>query len=168
MSLPIIILVFYAALYDIKYSKIPNYLVLSIVVIGTIQLTYNSDITSSISAAPIFFAISGIFVGLSICIILFYIGLFGAGDAKLLASLGIFFGPSNIIILIAVAVGFAGLLSLSRLSCYGELTPMLSRWCQSIKLGCYLKPEANTTASSAVPMGGAILLATVFCEFYLF
>lgn len=167
MSLIIIMVLFYAAMYDIKYCKIPNYIVLTIILLGMANSVFYASNTES-SVSSITFSTLGLILALTICMILYISGVFGAGDAKLLASLGTIFGPINIIFIIGISVVFAGLLSLSRLSCYGELFPMVTRWYQSLKIGYYLKPESNTIASSAIPMGGAILLATVFCEFYIF
>ncbi|MGF1734566.1 prepilin peptidase [Photobacterium satsumensis] len=168
MSIPILIIVFYAALHDIRYNRISNSTVLTIIIIGIIQVVLSSlQYTSIVLISPLE-AFTGFFISLFISIFLYSSGLFGAGDAKLLASLGIILGPFHILILIAFSIAFSGLLSILRLSCYGELLPMLSRWYQSMKIGYYLKPDSNTVASGAVPMGGAILLATVFCEFYMF
>ncbi|PSW15822.1 prepilin peptidase [Photobacterium rosenbergii] len=168
MNLPIIILVFYAALYDIRYKKISNSIVLSIIIIGLIQMLsgyFYHDPIISLEPTQAFF---GFAFGLIISVLLYSIGLFGAGDAKLLASLGIIFGPHNFILLLSTSIAFAGLLCVFRLKCYGELLPMIERWYQSFQIGVYQKPETNTIASGAIPMGGAILLATVFCEFYIF
>lgn len=163
MNTPIIILVFYAALHDIRFCRISNSISFSIIIFGVLSILLGSF--NHLSPLE---ALLGLTLGLLISLILCVTGLFGAGDAKLLASLGIIFGPVNVILLIACAIAFSGLLSIFRLLCYGEFFPMISRWYQSFLLGCYQKPEHNTIASSAVPMGGAILLATVFCEFYIF
>lgn len=168
MSLPIIMMIYYAALFDFKHCRIPNSLVYTVMLFSLIESIVNSSLEGSTVTLVLINAVIGLIVGLIICLSLYAMGLFGAGDAKLLASLGIILGPYNLIVLIAISITFAGLLSLTRLTCYGELKPMLSRWYQSLKIGYYLKPDSNTVASSAVPMGGAILLATVFCEFYMF
>lgn len=168
MSMPIILIVFYAALYDMKHCKIPNKIILILISFGFIQTITGIDESSSNVFIITFNAIAGLLVALTISLLLYRLGLFGAGDAKLLASLGIFIGPYNAVILISISIAFSGLLALFRLSCYGELMPMLSRWYDSVKSHHYFKPQTNTIAQSAVPMGGAILLATVYCQFYLF
>ncbi|PSU35999.1 prepilin peptidase [Photobacterium lutimaris] len=168
MDIPITTILFYSALYDVVHNKIPNYCVLAILLIGISQTVLNVFGLGFISNLSLADAILGLLVGFMTCIFLHIKGLFGAGDAKLLASLGIIYGPVDIFLLIAFSIAFSGLLSASRLACYGELYPMLSRWYDSFRLGFYLKPESNTVAAGAVPMGGAILLATAYCEFYLF
>ena len=168
MSTPIILLVFYAALYDIKHCKIPNKVIFILLIFGMLQVMTNIDGFNSNAFTLFSSAILGLIVSLTISMALYSFGLFGAGDAKLLASLGIFVGPYNAVLLIAISIIFSGLLALCRLACYGELNPMLKRWYQSAIARHYFKPQSNTTAISAVPMGGAILLATVCCHFYLF
>ncbi|MCQ1058862.1 prepilin peptidase [Photobacterium sp. ZSDE20] len=168
MSMPIILIVYYAALYDMKHCKIPNEIILILISLGFIQILFGIVETNSNALVITTNALIGLFVALSISILLYHFGLFGAGDAKLLASLGVFIGPYNAVILIATSIAFSGLLALLRLSCYGELRPMLTRWYDSVKSHHYFKPQKNTIAHSAVPMGGAILLATVYCHFYLF
>ena len=166
MSTFIIVLLFFSAIYDFINCRIPNYCAIFIVLSGVIQVIFFRAYNEYVYYLLEVFC--GFSISLILCIVLYLKGLFGAGDAKLLASLGAIFGPKQILILIATSIVFAGVLSLTRLYCHGELNSMLSRWYQSARLGCYIKPEANTVASGAVPMGGAILLATVFCEFYLF
>ena len=168
MSTPIILVVFYAALYDIKHCKIPNKVILILLSFGMLQVITNIDGFNANAFSLFSNAVMGLIVSLAISMALYSLGLFGAGDAKLLASLGIFVGPYNAILLIAISILFSGLLALCRLACFDELSPMLKRWYQSVIARHYFKPQSNTTAISAVPMGGAILLATVCCHFYLF
>lgn len=168
MSILIITILFFAAMHDLAKHKIPNYCVLSIIFIGIIYSSYCGFAIEQNSIMPIINSLLGLTVGLIICITLYLKGMFGAGDAKLLASLGVIFGPYEIVLIVCISISCAGILALFRLTCYDELVPMLSRWYESAKLGTYLAPEESSIAGSAVPMGGAILLATVFCEFYLF
>ncbi|MBY5946369.1 prepilin peptidase [Photobacterium rosenbergii] len=168
MSTPILLIVFYAALYDIKHCKIPNKVIFILLSFGMVQVFININGFDSNALILISNAILGLIVSLTVSLALYNFGLFGAGDAKLLASLGIFVGPYNSIILIAISIIFSGLLALCRLACYGELKEMLVWWYRSFIAGHYFKPQSNTIAISAVPMGGAILLATVYCHFYLF
>jgi len=168
MSLMIISIMIYAALCDLRDCKIPNKAVIAIITVGLVQsamTTFGADSFQSITLSD---ALLGLFVGLLISILLHIVGLFGAGDAKLLAALGTIVGYPNIILLIAMAVLTAGCLAVLRLACYGELFNMLKRWRDSFFYRIYLPPQTNSIAASAVPMGGAILLATIYCEFYLF
>lgn len=150
-------------MFDINKHKIPNELTFTIIGLGVIS-------HFPLGTHPIGFSLCliGLSVGFVITIFLYSINVFGAGDAKLLASLGFIVGYPNIITLIATAIIFSGLLSVLRLICHGELASMLSRWKYSLFAGFYEKPESNSVAAGAVPMGGAILLAYMYCYFYLF
>jgi len=168
MSLVVIGIMIYAALYDLRDCKIPNQAVIAIVTVGLVQsamTTFGSGSFQSISLSD---ALLGFAIGLLISILLHVVGLFGAGDAKLLAALGTIVGYPNIILLIAMAILTAGCLAVLRLACYGEFFSLLQRWRDAFFYHIYQPPQTNSIAASAVPMGGAILLATIYCEFYLF
>ncbi|WP_036799743.1 A24 family peptidase [Photobacterium marinum] len=167
MNIIVIAIIMYAAIHDLRDCKIPNLAVVSIIIIGLTQSAMVSlDLYSGYSIS---FSDSclGFITGLIICIFLHAVGLFGAGDAKLLASLGTIIGFPNIILLIALAIFTAGLLSILRLACYGEFKDLCLRWFNVIFYKNYQSPETGSIALSAIPMGGAILLATMFCHFYL-
>ena len=168
MNTPVLLIVFYAALYDIKHCKIPNKVISILLSFGMVQVFNNINGFDSNAFILISNAILGLIVSLTISMALYKFGLFGAGDAKLLASLGFFVGPYNSITLISISILFSGLLALCRLACYGELKEMLVWWFRSFMAGHYFRPQSNTIAISAVPMGGSILLSTVYCHFYLF
>ncbi|MGF1759194.1 A24 family peptidase [Photobacterium sagamiensis] len=168
MSLVVIGIIIYAALNDLRDCKIPNKAVIAIITIGLVQSAMTTIGVGSIQSITLSDALLGFGVGLLISILLHIAGLFGAGDAKLLAALGAIVGYPNIILLIAMAVLTAGSLAVLRLACYGELINLFKRWRDLLVYRTYQPPQPNSVASSAVPMGGAILLATIYCEFYLF
>jgi len=167
MSLIVIAIIMYAALHDLRDCKIPNKSVLAIIIVGITQSVMTTFELGSFNSVTLTDAFSGFIIGLVICMFLHYVGIFGAGDAKLLASLGTIVGFPNIILLIATAILTAGILSLLRLICYGEFSDLVNRWRNAIIYQNYQPPKTNTIASSAIPMGGAILLATMYCHFYL-
>lgn len=167
MSLLIITIVIYAALHDLRDCKIPNTSVVAIIIVGITQSLMATFELGSFYSVSFSSACMGLFVGLSICLFLHMLGVFGAGDAKLLASLGTVVGFPDIILVIAVSILIAGLLGLFRLACYGELKDLAERWKHAIIYRTYEPPKATSMAASAIPMGGAILLATMYCHFYL-
>ncbi|WP_299013374.1 prepilin peptidase [uncultured Photobacterium sp.] len=167
MNIVVITIIMYAAMYDLRFCKIPNQTVIAIIIIGLTQSTITTFGLFPIHSISLIDSCLGFSSGLIICLFLHYVGVFGAGDAKLLASLGTIVGFPYIILLISVAIFTAGFLSLLRLTCYGEFNDLCRRWCNAIIYKNYQAPKINSVASSAVPMGGAILLATMFCHFYL-
>ncbi|MEJ2762557.1 A24 family peptidase [Photobacterium sp. MCCC 1A19761] len=168
MDVVIISVLFYAALYDIRENKIPNLSVVAIIALSLLQPIYQTMISGTFNFSVLLDPIFGLFISFTICFLLYLTGLFGAGDAKLLASLGATVGFPHLLLLVATAISIAGILSLLRVACYGELFDLLKRWYQTIFYNVYQPPEINSVASSAIPMGGAILLATLYCHFYLF
>ncbi|MGR2769435.1 A24 family peptidase [Photobacterium ganghwense] len=167
MNLFIIGLVTYAAFFDLMYCKIPNKSIIAILILGLTQATLNITETHNLIPVPLFQTLLGFAVGLFICIPFYALGMFGAGDAKLLASLGIIIGYPNIIHLIAITLVFSGLICLLRLACSGELLPFIKRWIQSFQYGVYIRPSQLSVAASGMPMGGAILLATTYYYLYI-
>lgn len=167
MNLLVISIIMYAALHDLRDCKIPNKSVIAIIIVGITQSLLTTFELGSFHSITFSNACLGFIIGLAICMFLHRVGIFGAGDAKLLASLGTIVGFPDIILLIAVAILTAGTLSLLRLACYGEFNDLINRWRNAILYRNYQPPSTNTVASSAIPMGGAILLATMYCHFYL-
>ncbi|MGF1703667.1 A24 family peptidase [Photobacterium makurazakiensis] len=168
MSLPIITLVFYAAFYDIIHAKIPNVIVIAILCIGFIQISFSALNISLITDISFLNAISGFVIGLALCLALYYKKVFAAGDAKLLASLGFITGVEGAVLLVAVSIVFSGVISLLIVMVNGEGIQTYQRYKIALLYSEYIAPPKGSISSSSVPMGGAILLATLFCEFYLF
>ncbi|MGF1682442.1 prepilin peptidase [Photobacterium minamisatsumaniensis] len=168
MSLPIITLVFYAALYDIIYAKIPNIIVLAIIIIGILQTALSTSNISYITDVSFLNACLGFVIGLALCLALYYKKVFAAGDAKLLASLGFITGIEGAVLLVAVSIVFSGIISLLIVMVNGEGMQTYQRYKIALLYSEYIAPPKGSISSSSVPMGGAILLATLFCEFYLF
>jgi prepilin peptidase CpaA len=87
----------FAALYDVKTKKIPNWLNLAGVSAGLCAGVLAGDLRSSLL---------GMAVGLTVGIFFYAIGLMGGGDAKLFAALGASLGPYRTAAVIAVALFF--------------------------------------------------------------
>jgi prepilin peptidase CpaA len=168
MNIVILSVVIYAALYDIRENKIPNNAIIVLICLGLTQAIISSLEIGSLNFHYLTDALLGLIVGLLVSIILHYLGLFGAGDAKLLAALGIVVGFPNILLLISMSVVFSGALSLLLMICKHEFIPNFRRWANITVYRFYQSPKADSIAINAVPMGGAILLATLYCEFYMF
>ena len=167
MSLMILSIMIYAACYDLMRCRIPNKAVFAIVCIGLIQAAMTTFEAGYFHSITLPNALLGFSVGLIVCLLLHALGIFGAGDAKLLAALGTVVGFPDIILIIAVSILAAGVLSFFRIACYGELNDLARRWKNTVIYRSYEPPKANSVAAGGVPMGGAILLATMYCHFYL-
>lgn len=104
MSAHIIVLVFLlliATFTDVRSRRIPNWLVAAGIAIGILFHT------GSPQGSGIWFAVSGIGLGIVTLFPLFAFGLLGAGDVKLVGMVGAFLGVSGIpgVILGSMAAG---------------------------------------------------------------
>lgn len=83
----LIILLGLAVYYDVRYFRIPNFLIGIGIVTGLIyQLLYKTVIWSEV--------LLGMLIPIVILFLLFYLHMLGAGDIKLLSVIGIFLGTS--------------------------------------------------------------------------
>jgi prepilin peptidase CpaA len=76
-----------ASLTDIRHRRIPNWLTLTAAVAG---LTLNA---AAIGARGVLFGIEGLLLGMGLFMVPYLLGGMGAGDVKLMASVGAMVGP---------------------------------------------------------------------------
>jgi prepilin peptidase CpaA len=87
ISIPVVLCVVLAAVTDIRENKIPNWLTLSSALIALLLNFLLSGIQG------IVWSILGILTGFSLLFLLYLWGGMGAGDVKLLSTVGAFVGP---------------------------------------------------------------------------
>jgi prepilin peptidase CpaA len=94
---PLIVLLLIAAAEDVRARRVPNWISLGLVLSGVVlsctswgQLTLTQ-------------ALLGLTLGLAIGMVLHLLGAIGAGDAKLLAGVGVWIGPVPVIVVFAGA-----------------------------------------------------------------
>jgi prepilin peptidase CpaA len=99
-----LILLFIASISDIMYRRIPNSTVLAICALSIpwILLAPNASVISSGEA---------VFVAFAISFPLYLAGLFGAGDSKLLMSVALLVGASNLLLFLLVVAMAGGLVA---------------------------------------------------------
>lgn len=88
----LLIVLLVAAVTDIRSYRIPNYLTFSGMLCGILYHTAQNGISGFL------FATAGVFVGMSLLILFYLSGGIGAGDVKLLGSVGAFLGPKAVLI----------------------------------------------------------------------
>ncbi|SRR5579884_3035359 len=107
LTLPLIALVLAAAIYDLRFRRIPNTLTLSGALLG---VTLNTVLFGQEGFAAAWF---GFFLALALYIPLYLLRAMGAGDVKLMAAIGSIVGPQNWLgvflctALIGAVLGFA-------------------------------------------------------------
>jgi prepilin peptidase CpaA len=101
------ILVAIAAYTDIRYRRIPNWLVLTGIIVGFTWNALSGGMWPGLLRAG-----EGLGLGFALLIPFYLIRALGAGDVKLLAAIGAIIGPGNvfwIFILTGIIGGIAGL-----------------------------------------------------------
>lgn len=165
----IIVLVFFllvAVWQDIRHFRIPNILILSGAVIGVLlNVSLPQDMGGL--GAPSSFV--GLGVGLVILLPFYMLRTMGAGDIKLMAMIGAFVGPSNILIITIYVLLAGGILSLSVSLLRGKFSTLIN----NLKFILFLRLAGTSTVSpittetlhqsaGKVPYGAAIAAGTLF------
>jgi prepilin peptidase CpaA len=109
------ILVAAAAVFDIRYRRIPNWLVLAGIVVGVVSNVYLSGWSGLGRAA------AGLGVGFILYFPLYLIRARGAGDVKLLAAVGSITGPANCIWIFLLTAILGGVIAVIVLLFRGRL-----------------------------------------------
>lgn len=108
VELVLLILILAAAVFDVRYRRIPNWLTVGGVVLG---VALNTAIGRP--EAGLGFAMEGLALGFGIYLALYAVHAMGAGDVKLMAAVGAFAGPTNwfgIFLVTAIAGGIMAFL----------------------------------------------------------
>lgn len=113
------ILVAIAAVFDIRYRRIPNWLVLAGIIVGFSWNVYSSGWSGLLRAAE------GLGLGFILYFPLYLIRARGAGDVKLLAAVGAVTGPGNCFLIFILTAILGGLIALILLLIRGRLRKTL-------------------------------------------
>lgn len=109
------ILVVVAAIFDIRYRRIPNWLVLAGIVAGFTWNAYSSHGSGLVRAA------GGLGLGFILYFPLYLLRARGAGDVKLLAAAGAITGPGNCFWLFLLTAVLGGLIAVVLLMFRGRV-----------------------------------------------
>jgi len=165
VDLLLLALLLAAAVYDVRFRRIPNWLTVSGVVLG---LAVNWLIGRP--EAGILFALEGLAAGFCMYLVLYAIRAMGAGDVKLMAAVGALLGPSRWFGLFFVTAIVGGLMAFVLILTKGRTRKTL--WnvgfiLSELKRGrpAYLgKEELDVRSPKAVglPHGAVIAVSAVF------
>jgi prepilin peptidase CpaA len=100
------ILVAIAAIFDIRYRRIPNWLVLAGIIVGTAWNVSSSGLSGLGRAA------AGLGLGFILYFPLYLLRARGAGDVKLLAAVGAITGPGNCLWIFLLTAVLGGVIAL--------------------------------------------------------
>jgi len=113
------ILVAIAAVFDIRYRRIPNWLVLAGIIVGFAWNVFSSGLPGLGRAA------AGLGVGFILYFPLYLIRARGAGDVKLLAAIGAITGPGNCLWIFLSTAILGGIIAVLVLLLRGRLRKTL-------------------------------------------
>jgi prepilin peptidase CpaA len=115
MQAGLAVLVLTAAIYDMRYRRIPNWLILIGLLAGFSMATVFSR-TDGLKTALL-----GAALAFAIYLPLFALRAMGAGDLKLMVAIGAFTGPFNWIVVFMITSILGGVLALALLLYRGQL-----------------------------------------------
>ena len=138
---------------DIAARRIPNALVLALIVTGAFVAisVLRHDVGLSRAAA-------GFALGLALWAPLWLIRMLGAGDVKLAAAIGTWLGPAGVLeasVLAAIAGGGLALLVLARRRRVAAVASGVALWTAALQRGQLTKPLVNDK-SEVLPYGVAL------------
>ena len=159
-------LILFAAWQDIRFFRIPNLLVFSGAFIG---ILLNTLIPQSMGGLGMLVSLAGLGTGLVILLPLYLLRALSAGDIKLMAMIGTFVGPADILIIMVYVILAGGLLALAVVLIQGKLSKLIDNFKLMLFLRLAGSPIANlptteTISQSAgkLPYGVAVAVGTLF------
>jgi prepilin peptidase CpaA len=154
-----------AAIYDVRYRRIPNWLTVSGVVVG-----FSINWLIGFPEGGLLFALEGLAVGFVVYLVLYVLRAMGAGDVKLMAAVGALAGYQRWFGIFFVTALVGGVMALVMVTVRGRLNKTL--WNVGFILSemrhgrpAYVgKEELDVRSPRAVglPHGAVIAVATVF------
>jgi prepilin peptidase CpaA len=100
MAAPLIGLLVWAAVVDLRTRRIPNWLTFSVVISGISQSFIAGPGGAMVTPGR---AMLGLLVGFALPLVMFALGALGGGDVKLLAGVGAWLGPMGSLKVFALA-----------------------------------------------------------------
>ena len=153
-----------AAANDIKTHKIPNSLVL-IIIVGSLICNTFFDIGISLIVSAL-----GLLAGLALMLPSYVLGTMGAGDVKLIAAIGSVAGYHKIVDVVLYSYLAMFLMAVIFIIFRGDLIKLITRYKMMLfgMLGgviSYQKPNASEAAAQKIPLTPAIAIAALYVLF---
>jgi len=153
-----------AVTYDILHGRIPNCLTLPAMAAGIIYHASTAGIAGFASST------TGLFLGFSVFFPFYLLGGMGAGDVKLMAALGTFLGPADVLLAAAFTAVAGGIYSVILLAVSRSNRKVLARYgalAKGLASGGHLAYTRNRGNEKATPLrygvaiGAGTLMALV-------
>ncbi len=157
----LILMLVVAAIYDIRYRRIPNWLTYPVMLLSVVYQTYHDGTIGFL------LSLAGIGVGLLVFVIPYLTKGMGAGDVKLMGAIGGVLGPKGVFIAFlftAICGGVYALILTARHGFFRETVARYVRMLKSFFLSgrfVYVEP-AEKLGKPVLPYGVAIAFGTLF------
>jgi prepilin peptidase CpaA len=165
MEAVLLILILAAAVFDVRYRRIPNWLTVGGAVAG---IALNSAIGRPEAGTA--FALEGLALGFGIYFVLYLLHAMGAGDVKLMGAVGALTGPANWFGIFIVSAIVGGVMALLMVVVRGKVKSTF--WNMGFILGemtrgrpAYLDREeldVKSPKAMGLPHGAVIAIGTIF------
>jgi len=159
---PLLILVGWAAVSDLRFRRIPNWLTLTVVLSGIVQSF------TPVAVTTIKESLLGMSAGFAVTFLLYMMGGRGAGDVKLTAGIGAWIGPWPVIEVLMVAAVASLALALGAAITRGRIRElfrstgiMLIQLVHARRAPDERSLPGSSTSGTAMPNAVSMLLATV-------
>lgn len=165
VEMVLLVLLLVAAVFDVRYRRIPNWLTVSGVVLG---LAMNTLIGAP--EAGILFSLAGLAVGFGVYAALYSLRAMGAGDVKLMAAVGALVGWERWFGIFFVTAVIGGVLALILVVARGRLKKTFFNVSFILSEMKSLRPaylaneelDVKNKKSLGLPHGAVIALSTMF------
>jgi prepilin peptidase CpaA len=166
-------LVLGAAVYDVRYRRIPNWLTATGVLLGVLLNTFPGLLYShflSVEWSGLWLSLKGLGLAFGVYVALYALRAMGAGDVKLMAAVGAVVGPQNWFGIFVLTALVGGVMSLILITVSGRVKKTLfnvSFILSEMKSGrpAYLANEeldVKSKKSVGLPHGAVIAVGTIF------
>jgi prepilin peptidase CpaA len=102
----LLIVVLAAAVYDVRYRRIPNWISVGGIALGV----FSNSITHGIQG--LLFSLAGLVLGFGLYLLLYLIHVMGAGDVKLMGAIGALVGWKNWLAIFVIAAILGGIMAM--------------------------------------------------------
>lgn len=145
---------------DLRCHRIPNVISLGGITLGLVFQTWLSGWSGLATG------LGGMTVGLLMLLPFYVLKGMGAGDVKLMATVGTFLGPTNVLLAVGLTLAVGGLIAFGILILRNGIGPALSRYWATLRClvttlnWSYIPPSTNEIAATRFPYAIAIASGT--------
>jgi prepilin peptidase CpaA len=150
-------ILFIAAIFDVKYRKIPNMVTIPTIIAGLAYHSWFNGIEGFLHST------GGTLLGMAFLIVFYLAGKMGAGDVKLLGAAGSILGPAGVFKAFVFTAMIGGIYAIIILVISRHFLDLIGRTWQSMKLSLLIRSPVAPTERKATPVicyGIAIALGT--------